>query len=312
MLDYALLEAAAAVIREGGFERAGRVLHLSTSAVSQRVKLLEERVGAPVVVRGRPCVATALGQRLCRHWERVGLLEQELGDVVPAAGAEGVASAAAVLRLAVNADSLGTWFPSAMARFTEGEATLLHLSVDNEDHTSEWLRSGQVLAAVTSEASAAPGCRSLLLGRMRYLATASPAFLRRCFEAGVTAATLARAPMIRFDRKDELEHRWMRKVCRRDVSPPTHYVPTTQAFLDVTLAGIAWGMIPAGLAAPDLAQGRLVELLPASPLEVPLYWHHVRLAPPAVERLTRAVVQAARAWLDAPSDAAAARRRGGR
>ncbi|BDG08425.1 LysR family transcriptional regulator ArgP [Anaeromyxobacter paludicola] len=297
MLDYPLLEAVAAVDREGSFEGAARALHLTPSAVSQRVKLLEERVGTPLVVRGRPCAATPAGRHLCRHVEQVGLLERDLHGLLPAAGADAGPSRPAVLRVAINADSLATWFPGAMARFAAGEDTLLDVALDDEAHTAEWLHTGQVLAAVAARAKPSPGCRSVPLGGLRYLATASPAFVARHFAGGVDAASLARAPTLQLSRKDELQRRWLRKVCRKDVEPPTHGLPTTQAFLEASLAGVAWCLNPEALARPHLAAGRLVELVRGTALDVPLHWHHARLAPAAVERLTRAVVAEARRQL---------------
>lgn len=294
MLDYPLLEAVAAVDREGSFEGAARALHLTKSAISQRVKLLEERVGAPLVARGRPCAATAAGRRLCRHVERVHLLERDLLGELPVGEESADPSRRAVLRIAVNTDSLGTWFPGAVARFAALDDALLDVSLDNEEHTAEWLRTGQVLAAVVAEGRPVAGCRSVPLGRMRYVATSSPAFVARHLADGVDATSLSRAPMLRFDRKDELEHRWLRKVFRRSLSPPTYYIPSTRAFLDVALAGVAWMLNPEPLAAKYLARGELVELLPGSALEVPLHWQHARIAPPAVDRLTRAVVEASR------------------
>jgi LysR family transcriptional regulator (chromosome initiation inhibitor) len=294
MLDYPLLEAVAAVDREGSFEGAARALHLTPSAVSQRVKLLEERVGSALVVRGRPCAATPAGRHLCRHLEQVGLLERELRGLLPEAAAGGGPGRAAVLRVAVNADSLGTWFPGAAARFAEADDTLLDVSLDDEANTAEWLRTGQVLAAVAARADPVAGCRSVPLGRLRYLATASPAYVARHLAGGVSAASLASAPTLRFNRTDALQRRWIRKVCRRELDPPAHCLPATQAFLDAALAGLAWGMNPEQLAAPHLAAGRLVELVPGSAVEVPLHWQHARLAPPAVDRLTRAVVAEAR------------------
>ncbi|HET9552850.1 MAG TPA: LysR family transcriptional regulator ArgP [Anaeromyxobacteraceae bacterium] len=302
MLDYPLLEAVAAVDREGSFEGAARALHLTPSAVSQRVKLLEERVGSALVVRGRPCAATPAGRHLCRHVEQVGLLERELHGVLPAVAAGDEQGRAAVLRLAVNADSLATWFPGAVARFAEADATLLDVSLDDETHTAEWLRTGQVLAAVAARAEPVPGCRSVPLGRMRYLATASPAFVARHFAEGVDAAALARAPTLRFSPRDALQRRWIRKVCRRDLDPPAHVFPATHAFLDAALAGLAWGMNLEPMARPHLEAGRLVELVPGTAIDVPLHWQHARLAPPALERLTRAVVAEARARLRAARD----------
>lgn len=296
MLDYPLLETLAAVDREGSVEGAARALHVTPSAVSQRVKLLEERVGAVLLVRGRPCVATPAGLQLCRHVERVALLEREVDRALPALATRG-ARPTAVLRVAVNADSLATWFVHAVARVAaEGEA-VIDAAVDDEGHTADWLRTGRVLAAVTADRGPLQGGRSLALGRMRYLATASPAFVARHFRGGVTEAALAEAPTLVFDPRDALQRRWMRRVARRVPEPPTHRLPSTHAFLDASLAGIAWCMNPELLARPHLAAGRLVELVPGTPIDVPLHWQHPRLAPPILERLTAAVTAAARGAL---------------
>ena len=177
MLDYASLSALAAVVREGSFERAARALHVTPPAVSQRIRLLEERVGCSLVVRGQPCEATETGRRLCQHVDRVSLLEQELQGTLPTLAPEGVARVA--LPVAVNADSLATWFAPAMAAFAVQAPVLMQVAVDDEDHTSDWLRSGAVLAAVTASARPAVGCNCRPLGAMRYLATASPALVKR-------------------------------------------------------------------------------------------------------------------------------------
>ena len=158
MLDYSALSALAAVIREGSFERAALALHVTPSAVSQRIKLLEERVGCALVVRDQPCRATPTGRRLCQHVDRVRLLEQELQGTLPALAPKGIARVA--LPIAVNADSLATWFAPAMAAFAADAPVLMEVAVDDQDHTTEWLRSGAVLAAVTGTARPAAGCNS--------------------------------------------------------------------------------------------------------------------------------------------------------
>jgi LysR family transcriptional regulator (chromosome initiation inhibitor) len=132
------------------------------------------------------------------------------------------------------------------------------------------------------------------LGRLNYLAVASPDFVRKYFAAGVTAASLARAPSLRFNRKDRLQARWARRLCRRDVDFPTHWFPSTQAFTDASIASIGWGMIPEAMVREQLKSGALVEVVPKTPLAVRLYWQHSRLQVPVLSRLTRAVIQAAR------------------
>jgi LysR family transcriptional regulator (chromosome initiation inhibitor) len=295
-IDYAQLAALAAVVREGSFEAAARSLHVTPSAVSQRIKQLEERQGGVLVTRGQPCRPTPAGAALCRHAERVALLEAEL-DAGLAAGSTrpgGPGAARATLRIAVNADSLATWFVDAMARFTAAHALLLDVSVDDQDHTAEALREGSVLAAVTALAAPVAGCRSLPLGRLRYRATASPAFVARHFAQGVTATALAGAPCLRFNRKDQLQARWVRNVCRREVALPSHWLPSSQAFVDACVAGLGWGLNPLALVEPLLGDGRLVELAPRRHVDVPLYWQHTRLDARVLEGLTAAVLAAAR------------------
>ncbi len=293
MLDYAALAALAAVVREGSFDRAARALHVTPSAVSQRVRLLEERVGCALVVRGQPCRATETGRRLCQHVDRVRLLEQDLQGTLPALAPEGVARVA--LPVAVNADSLATWFAPALARFAANAPVLVELAVDDQDHTTEWLRSGAVLAAVTGTARPAAGCSVRPLGAMRYVAAASPAFVKRHFAAGVGAGTLARAPSLVFNTKDELQDRWVRRLCHRHVELPRHTLPSPQAFVTAAVAGMGWGLQPLALVAPLLADGALVELVPGTPLDVPLHWQHARAASALLDGLGREVAAAARA-----------------
>jgi LysR family transcriptional regulator, chromosome initiation inhibitor len=297
MLDYASLAAVAAVVQEGSFERAARTLNVTPSAVSQRVKLLEERLGSVLVVRGQPCRATEAGLLLCRHAEQVGMLEHDLRKALPQLTQNAERGPHVTLRVAVNADTLGSWFVEAIATFTKSEQALLDVAIDDQEHTIEWLRSGEVLAAVTSHARPVQGCDSVPLGRLRYLAVATPDYVQRYFADGVNAKSLAVAPSLIFNRKDRLQADWVRKVCKRAVDTPKHWLPSTQAFLDATVAGIAWAMNPAQMVQTQLREGTLVELVPGRSLVVPLHWQHTRLQVPMLDRLTRSVVTTARRLL---------------
>ncbi len=294
MLDYASLAAVAAVVREGSFERAALVLGVTSSAVSQRVKALEDRLGSVLIVRGQPCVATETGKRICRHVEQVGMLEHDLRGALPGLAPRSGSTERVTLRIAVNADSLGTWFVGAMAAFVTAGGALLDVAIDDQDHTVEWLRSGAVLAAVTASAKAVQGCNSVPLGKLWYAAVASPQFVARHFADGVNAKSLASAPTLTFNHKDRLQAQWMRAVCKRDVDAPSHWLPATQAFIDAALHGIAWGMNPVSLVREHLESGALVELLPGRELAVPLYWQHSRLQVPMLSELTRCVASAAK------------------
>lgn len=303
MLDYASLAALAAVVREGSFDRAARVLHVTPSAISQRIRALEERAGCALVVRDQPCVATETGRRLCQHLDRVRLLEQELRSAVPALDPAG--EARVNLPIAVNADSLATWMVGPLTAFAAANPVLLDITVDDQDHTNEWLRSGAVLAAVTATARPASGCNSQPLGAMRYRAAASPAFMARYFPDGVGAGSLANAPSLLFSTRDELQARWARRQCHRHVELPRHTLPSPQAYTHAALAGMGWGMQVESMIAPELADGTLVELVPDTPMDVQLYWQHARAASGLLDALSREVLAAAHAALLPPAQRAA-------
>lgn len=295
MLDPAQLAALAAVHRRGSFELAAADLHVTPSAVSQRIRALEETTGALLIRRGQPCAATAPGLRLIRHHDEIALLEHSLARDLP-----GLAPGPAVLRIAVNADSLATWVIPALAA-TPG--FLFDLVIDDQDVSQVWLRRGEVAAAITAHPGPLQGCDTVPLGALRYRATASPAYLARWFPAGVTPAALARAPALTFSDKDRLQDRW---VARHTGAPgqraafPSHRLASSQGFVEACLTGLGWGLNPEPLVHDHLTAGRLLDLLPDSALDVALYWQFTRLAAPALAPLTSAIRAAAGRALVAP------------
>lgn len=294
MLDYPALAAVAAVMREGSFERAAERLGVTPSAISQRVKALEERLGTILVVRGQPCTATSLGRRLCAHVDQVQLLEADLASSLY--GAE----TPVTLKVAVNSDSMASWFPEAAAEFARNSGCMLEFILEDEAHTADRLRSGEVVAAVSADPSAVQGCRTIKLGEIDYLACSSPAFIARHFPDGVTAQALNQAPCLRFDRRDGLQARWARERHGIDLDPPTHWVPSTLGFLHFALEGMAWGMQPVVLARGPIERGQLAELSPSTSIRVTLYWTVARLQASALKTLTDAVRRVARSRLIQP------------
>ncbi|MFK4874901.1 LysR family transcriptional regulator ArgP [Novosphingobium sp. ZW T3_23] len=297
MLDYPALAAVAAVVREGSFERAAERLGVTPSAISQRIRALEEKLGSIVIVRGQPSVPTNLGRKLCAHVDQVQLLE---ADLAPALSFTASQPAAVTLKVAVNSDSIATWFPKAAAEFSKATGYLLEFIIEDEALTADRLRSGEVIAAVSADPGAVQGCRTIELGSLPYLAGCSPEFAHRYFPNGVTEDALRRAPCLRYERRDGLQARWARETHGIELDAPMHWVPSTSGFLNFALTGMAWGMHPAMMAMPWIAKGQLVELTPATPLMVKLYWTVTRLHVSALRTFTDAVRKVARESLIAP------------
>lgn len=268
--EYPLLEALTAVVREGTFAGAARALNITQSAVSQRVRLLEERTGAVLIVRGRPCVATEYGQQLCRHIEQVQLLEHDLRKSL--SSIENPSEVPAVIRVAVNRDSLATWFPEVVRR--AGHELNLHFDIypDDQEHTAERLRSGEVLAAVTAESEPPHGCKRLPIGAIEYVAVAAPSFVSRHFRAGMTPEVMSRATCIVFDRKDTLPRQWLMNALEISVTPLSHWVPSFSGYIQCCLNGAGWGIHPRLSVSEHIRDGSLVELVPGTGVTTPLYW----------------------------------------
>lgn len=284
MLDYPALTALAEIVRRGSFDGAAAALGVTPSAISQRIRSLEDRLGLVLLDRGPPVVPTAQGLRLTAHLDQVRLLEIGLGSLE---------TDRPVLRIAVNADSLASWAMPAIAQ----APGLLDLTLDDQDHALDWLRSGLVLAALTSSSRPVTGCDSLPLGAMRYRATASPKFVARHFPDGVTADSLALAPSLSFNAKDALQSRWAQALTGSRLSLPMHRIPSAHGFAEAARLGLGWGLNPELMIRNDLAQGRLVDLAPDLPLDVPLFWQFSRITAPAIAPLTQAMRKAAKAAL---------------
>lgn len=280
------LSALSTILRLGSFEAAAADLAITPSAVSQRIKALEDLVGTVLINRGPPCTGTEAGIRIAKHAEDIGVLESQLSRELTLEAQGGPSR----LRIAVNADSLGTWFVSAMAKVDD---VLFDLVLDDQDHSADWLRRGEVSAAVTSHEKPVTGCDAIPLGAMRYLSTASPAFVRKWFPGGVTPEALSAAPCMTFNAKDTLQKRWIHAAFGQRISPPSHFLPSTQAFIDAARAGLGWGMNPEQLVRGPIRNGRLVELVPGAHLDVALSWQISRIMSTALQPLTHAVRQAA-------------------
>lgn len=219
-LVHPQLAAFAAVLEEGSFEAAARRLSISPSALSQRIKALEDRLGQVLVVRQAPCRPTAAGEALLRRVRPMQALEAEaLAELLPERGSSDAARTP--IPLAVNDDSLDTWFVPAIADLHQRHGYLFDLRMDDQDHTLRLLRDGSVLGAVTAESQPVKGCNVHPLGAMRYQAIASPGFARQYFSDGMDATALARAPMLVFNRKDELQWRFVRRLTRAAAAAAT-------------------------------------------------------------------------------------------
>ncbi|MBJ9976826.1 LysR family transcriptional regulator ArgP [Pseudomonas sp. S75] len=293
MFDYKLLAALAAVVEQGGFERAAQLLSLSQSAVSQRIKLLEARVGQPVLIRATPPSPTEIGRQLLNHVQQVRLLERDLQRQVPALDEHGMPER---LRIALNADSLATWWAGAVGDFCAGQQVLMDLVVEDQEVGLRRMRAGEVAACLCGSERPVAGARSLALGAMRYRALASPAFMARYFPKGFERARLVRAPAVVYGPDDFLQHRYLASLGIED-GFVHHLCPSSEGFLRLTEAGLGWGLVPELQAREPVQKGQLVEICRDTPIDVPLYWHHWRTGGQLLAQLTEHLRQAAPSWL---------------
>ncbi len=281
------LDALVAIADHGSFEAAARHLHITPSAVSQRIRALEAAAGQVLVSRGTPCRPTPRGEWLVRLGRQTRLLYDEASQALTAV-------TSVELPVAVNADSLATWFRDVLAEAAAWDATAICLYVEDQAHSHKLLRSGDVLAAVTSDPEAVQGCSVEPLGALRYVPAAAPAFADR-WRRG-RSPDWATMPSMVFNDKDELQQELLRCHGITQAPPVVHRVPSSADFYQAVHAGLGWGMLPEPEASADLAAGRVVRLS-SDVIDVPLYWQRWRLDSARLTALTNAVQEAARRHL---------------
>jgi len=279
IIDGHQLAAFAAVIDSGSFDAAAQQLHVTPSAVSQRIKALEQRVGQVLVVREKPCRTTPAGVPLIRLAAQTAMLESEA--LAETSGGFGERMRIAI---AVNADSVSTWFTTVLRQLPN---VLFDIRIEDQDHSARLLREGAVMGAVTTERKPVPGCRVHPLGAMRYVPVASAAFIERYLPDGFTADAVAAAPSLAWNHNDALQDRLVRTVFRKNIVRPTHYVPTPEGFGAAVREGLGWGMFPDQLIDPALIQ------VTDHYLDVPLFWQCWKLDSPTVAAVTDAIKSAA-------------------
>lgn len=289
MLDYKLVSALAAVVEEGGFEKAGKRLNLSQSAISQRVRLLEEHIGQVLLSRSTPPVPSSAGHRLLKHYKQVVLLE---ADLLQDSGAPG---AMRTLSVGVNADSIATWFLSAVTPFLLEENVLLDITTEDQAETHRLLRKGEVMGCISARAETMQGCRIEYLGRMDYRMVAAPDFAEFWFPDGLTQDVVQQAPAVMFNRKDDLHYDMFELLFGdRPSGIPTHYIPSSEKFARAIASGLGYGMLPEQQCADLLQWGGLVDIAPQTPVPVPLYWHRWNIDSPVLDGFTRALLAGAK------------------
>lgn len=285
------LRALVAVIDQATFDAAARHLNITPSAVSQRIKALEVAAGRVLVERTKPVRATASGTVVLRLARQIALLEHDALAVLQDRRPE--PSARVRIPIAVNADSLATWVLPALADICDRHGIVVAVHSEDEGHSTQLLRDGTVMAAITSAAQPVQGCVARKLGRMRYRPMANAAFAARWFPAGVNPEALAAAPLVAFNDKDDLQDRYLRRVARRRLTPPRHQIPASADFVRAVRLGLGWGMIPDLQDDPGDAIGDLVELDPGRVVDVPLYWQQWKLQSPLLNAITDAISAAA-------------------
>ncbi|TAP41996.1 LysR family transcriptional regulator ArgP [Arthrobacter sp. S39] len=294
--QFEQLRTFAAVVDEGTFEAAARSLIVTPSAVSQRLKAMEDAAGLILLQRTNPVRPTPAGEAVLRFARQVRQLEwdalRELGD-----GGDGPT---APIPLVVNADSLSTWFLPALESLPPDAGAWFELRIEDEQHSAQLLRSGTVMAAVTANPEPVQGCSVESLGALRYYAVASPGYVRHWWPDGPDLTAGSRAPVMNFDRKDELQGGFFRKLTGAELTAPRNYVPSSAEFAQAIRLGLGWGLLPEQQCLADIRNGALVGLAPADPVDVSLFWQRWKIDSPVLNQLSAAVRQTASRQLRQP------------
>ncbi len=262
-----------AVVREGSVAGAAQSLGMSKTAINQSIKVLEDEVGCPLLQPGHHCYPTETGRRVAEYASKMASLRTDLIEEIERS-APSSEQHRRIVRIAVNNDSLATWFPSVIKTAFEELNVVFEIVPDDQEFTEERMRSGDASAIVTSSEKSVPGCDCIPLGAMDYVSVASKELHNDIFQQGVTLDTLENTVCIAYDAKDTIQDQWMRSLFGGVAKVQSHFVPSYDGYLACCLNGVGWGLVPWVSAMPNIASDRLVELSPGRPVRVPLYWQY--------------------------------------
>lgn len=293
MLDYDALKCFHEVLRYGGFEKGAQALNLTQSAVSQKIKRLEQSVGGPVLVRTKPLRATPLGKELLAHIQKVSVLEEALNIQ------SGLEAQAAPISVAINNDVLATWFSQVMAAFSSARDNPVHIVNADQTQTRDILQQGRVMACISQTGTPVTGGQSIRLGTMRYQLYASPRFIERYLHKGISPERVMKTPGLLYDEYDVTLLSDYQRECL-DIAPSfttCHWFPSSHGFVKMALDGVVWALLPTLQVEQEVSAGELVPLFPQKELGVPLFWHWTTLESAALADLTKAVKKVAKVQL---------------
>ena len=294
------LSALIAAVDHGTFDAAARELNVTPSAISQRVKALEEAAGRVLLQRVKPIRPTSSGEAVLRLARQVALLQAETTDLLSIGDSDDTSGdepgdthlAFTTIPLVINSDSLATWALPALAQVTTEHRVTFDVYREDQDYSTARLRDGSVMAAVTSSSEPVAGCEVRRLGKMHYRPMASRSFANRWFPDGATAAALRAAPMVVYDRSDDLQDHYLRRHAGRRVDPPRSYVPASAEMATAVLLGLGWGMVPEAQLDELQTRGDLVSIGDDG-IDVVLYWQQWRLRSRLLTAVADAVAAAA-------------------
>lgn len=269
-IDYKLLKALNSVVQQQSFENASSDLNISQSAVSQRIKLLEEFVGHPVLIRSKPLTLTDIGHSLINHYKQVELLERDLLPNIKAENPQGSIR----LSLSVNADSLSIWFIDALSPLLKRHPIELDIHVLDENRTTQKLKSGEAFGALSTQPNPLSGYKADYVGDLVYVLVCSPEYRTKHFSDGVNQKSLKFATGVVYDQLDKMHLDFIKQEFDMPHgSYPCHHVRSSEAFVDLAKNSVAYALLPELQIRTELATGKLVNLLPKTTMASPLYWH---------------------------------------
>jgi LysR family transcriptional regulator, chromosome initiation inhibitor len=142
------------------------------------------------------------------------------------------------IAIAVNADSLATWF-EPVAREIAKAKVALELMVDDQDTHCSFLARGEAIGCVSTSDDSPAGFLAAFIGVMEYECVSNAEFAREFFPQGLGLHSVLAAPAVLFNRKDGLHAVFLERLLHLKVKGyAAHYFPSLAALLKAVENGV--------------------------------------------------------------------------
>lgn len=248
------LQAFMEVAKQKSVHNAAHVLHLTQTAVTQRIRVLETKLGTTLFIRThRGMRLTQEGEALLRYCQAASELE---GEALAKIGGAGITSTIQVCITGPTSIMRSRIIPQCLPIMHEFPCLLMYFDITDSEHRVSSLRSGASQFAIIAQEDVAPEMEYKHLRPERYVLVCSSQWKKRKLKD-----IIQHERIIDYDPADQMTFNYLKHFELFDLAKhERHFVNRTESLAMLLTAGLGYGVLSAEFSQTYLDNNQLIVL----------------------------------------------------